>query len=151
MYATDEEGRILLSNGKPLSPKEVARIRDPVPEADRKLINDVMGEFYRGMPEGSPYRIGGWERGFDYHSGTYGNSFIDFDEWPEDRPMDAQAQAEFFVGMCVTYSIVRMQENNVLTKEEADSASWMVRKGMIVSAAAAVNYVMNKKKEEDDA
>lgn len=150
MYATDKEGRILLSNGKLLSPKEVVRIRDPVPEADRKLISDIMGEFYRGMPEGSPYNIGGWDRSFDEHSGTYGNSFIDFDEWPKDKPMDGQAQAEFFIGMCVIDAIFRMRGNGVLTEEEADSACWMVRKGMITSAAATVISIRDGKKEESD-
>lgn len=147
---TDREGIILLSNGKPLSPKAVSQIRNPIPEEDRKVISDVMFRFYRGMPEGSPYQIGGYDRSFDEHSGTYGNSFIDFEEWPKDKPMDAQAQAEFFIGMCFTDTLVRLHKNGIITDEELDSISWMSRKGMIVSAAATVNYIMNNRKEDDN-
>ena len=63
--------------------------------------------------------------------------------------MDAQAQAEFFIGMCFTDTLVRLHKNGIITDEELDSISWMSRKGMIVSAAATVNYIMNNRKEGD--
>ena len=135
-------------DSKVLFPDTIVQIRDPIPEKERSEISKVL-RFFEGMPEDSPLRIAGKDRSFDIESGTYGNSFIDFEEWPKDKPMDAQAQAEFFIGMCFTDALVRLHKNGIITDEELDSISWVSRKGMLVSEAATVQYILNRGKEED--
>ena len=134
-------------DSKVLFPDTIVQIRDPIPEKERSEISKVL-RFFEGMPEDSPLRIAGKDRSFDIESGTYGNSFIDFTEWPSDKPMDVQQNAEYFLNMCFTDAVVRMNMNKVLTDDQADSIIWMARKGLLIAAAATVNYILNKKKGE---
>jgi hypothetical protein len=134
-------------DSKVLFPETIVQIRYPIPEKERSEISKVL-RFFEGMPVESPLRIAGKDRGFDVESRTYGNSFTDFDEWPSDKPMDVQQNAEYFLNMCFTDAVVRMNMNKVLTDDQADSIIWMARKGLLIAAAATVNYILNKKKGE---
>ena len=135
-------------DSKVLFPETIVQIRDPIPEKERSEISKVL-RFFEGMPEASPLRSAGKDRSFDFESGTYGNSFTDFDEWPSDKPMDVQQNAEYFLNMCFTDAVVRMNMNKVLTDDQAESIIWMARKGLLIAAAATVNYILNKKKGEN--
>ena len=135
-------------DSKVLFPNTIVQIRDPIPEKERSEISKVL-RFFEGMPEDSPFRIAGKDRSFDKVSDTYGNSFTDFTEWPNNEPMDAQVNAEFFIVMCFTDAVIRMMDNKVLTGEQAESIIWMARLGMLTSAAATVNWILNKRKEGD--
>lgn len=131
-----------------LFPDTIVQIRDPIPEKERSEISQVL-RFFEGMPEDSPLRIAGKDRSFDIESGTYGNSFIDFEEWPDDVPMDAQVGAEYFLFMCFKDTVLRMMANRVLSEKEAESIIWTAGMGMLVSAAATVQYILNRGKEGD--
>ena len=130
------------------SSKYVARIRDPIRKEDRERIADDI-RFRKRMPYSSNF-IGGQDRSFDKASDTYGNSFADFADWPEDVPMDAQMSAEYFLYLCFKDTVIRMMGNRVLSEKEAESIIWTASMGMLVSAAATVNYVMNSRKEGQD-
>ena len=129
------------------SSKYVARIRDPIRKEDREQIADDI-RFRKGMPRSSNF-IGGQDRSFDKASDTYGNSFADFADWPDDVPMDAQMNAEYFLFLCFKDTVLRMMANRVLSEKEAESIIWTASMGMLVSAAATVQYILNRGKEGD--
>ena len=143
----DRKGIITCGKGvhspKAISPRSGS---DPRGRSESDLGCDV--SVFQRDAGGQSVPDRGYDRSFDEHSGTYGNSFKDFEEWPKDKPMDAQAQAEFFIGMCFTDTLVRLHKNGIITDEELDSISWMARKGLLIAAAATVNYILNKKKGE---
>ena len=135
-------------DSKVLFPDTIVQIRDPIPEKERSEISKVL-RFFEGMPEDSLLRIAGKDRSFDAASNTYGNSFTDFEEWPDDVPMDAQVSAEYFLFMCFKDTVLRMMANRVLSEKEAESVIWTASVGMLVSAAATVQYILNRGKEGD--
>lgn len=143
----ERDGTLLLSNGETLTCKAITQLREPICKDDREAIDTVLS-FHKGMPMATSFYIAGADRSFDHNSGTYGNSFMDFTEWPSDKPMDAQQNAEYFLNMCFTDAVVRMNMNKVLTDDQAESIIWMARKGLLIAAAATVNYILNKKKGE---
>lgn len=129
------------------SSKRLVKIRDPIRPEDRDRIAEVI-RMRKIIPDDDDF-YGGQDRSFDRVSDTYGNSFTDFTEWPNNEPMDAQVNAEFFIVMCFTDAVIRMMDNKVLTGEQAESIIWMARLGMLTSAAATVNWILNKRKEGD--
>ena len=129
------------------SSKRLVKIRDPIRQEDRDRIAEVI-RMRKIIPDDDDF-YGGQDRSFDRVSDTYGNSFTDFTEWPNNEPMDAQVNAEFFIVMCFTDAVIRMMDNKVLTGEQAESIIWMARLGMLTSAAATVNWILNKRKEGD--
>ena len=131
------------------SSKRLVKIRDPIRAEDREQIEKVI-RFRKRIPPNEDWR-GGQDRSLDKVTDTYGNSFTNFIDWPNDKPMDAQMQAEFFINMCFTDTILRMMGNRVLTEQEAESIVWMARVGLLESAAETVNHILNRRKEEGDA
>lgn len=137
MYAKED----LMNTGR------IVRIRDPIRPEDRKVIAENI-RFRKRIPRNEGW-IGGQDRSFDAASNTYGNSFTNFEEWPDDVPMDAQVSAEYFLFMCFKDTVIRMMANRVLSEKEAESIIWTASMGMLVSAAATVQYILNRGKEGD--
>lgn len=94
----------------------IVRIRDPIRPEDRKVIAEYI-RFRKRILRNEGW-IGGQDRSFDAASNTYGNSFTNFEEWPDDVPMDAQVSAEYFLFMC--FKDLRIQPEVRRVRETAE-------------------------------